>query len=88
MAGMGDSQLKMNSIAIAVGGGVRVGLEDNIWLDQDRKQLARNSDLLKRIRCLIEANHLLFHCLFVLFPGPGDCWEIRSVVHHDAQSIG
>ena len=31
MAGVGDAQLMMNSIAIAAGGGVRVGLEDNIW---------------------------------------------------------
>ena len=31
LAGIGDAQLTMNSIAIAIGGGVRVGLEDNIW---------------------------------------------------------
>ena len=30
LAGIGDSQLPMKSIAIAMGGGVRVGLEDNI----------------------------------------------------------
>tara|TARA_R110000868_G_scaffold134407_1_gene346367 strand:- start:18 stop:761 length:744 start_codon:yes stop_codon:yes gene_type:complete len=33
IAGIGDDQLKMNSLSIAVGGGVRVGLEDNIWYD-------------------------------------------------------
>lgn len=30
-AGVGNAQVVMNSIAIAYGGGVRVGLEDNIW---------------------------------------------------------
>jgi len=39
-----------------VGGGVRVGLEDNIWYDAKRTRLATNADLLRRIRGLIEAN--------------------------------
>ncbi len=56
LAGIGDAQLKMNSIAIANGGGVRVGLEDNIWHDEKRTRLAKNSDLLKRIHILAEAN--------------------------------
>lgn len=56
LAGIGDHQLKMNSIAIAIGGGVRVGLEDNIWYDSSRKKLARNIDLVKRIHILAEAN--------------------------------
>jgi 3-keto-5-aminohexanoate cleavage enzyme len=55
-AGIGDQQLKMNSVAIAIGGGVRVGLEDNIWYDSSRTILARNIDLLKRIHVLAEAN--------------------------------
>jgi 3-keto-5-aminohexanoate cleavage enzyme len=46
----------MNSLAIAFGGGVRVGLEDNIWYDSGRTRLARNADLLHRIRHLAEAN--------------------------------
>jgi uncharacterized protein (DUF849 family) len=49
LAGIGDSQLPMNSIAIAMGGGVRVGLEDNIYFDSQRTKLARNIDLLRRI---------------------------------------
>ena len=57
LAGIGDAQLKMNSIAIANGGGVRVGLEDNIWYDKDRTVLARNADLIKRIHLLAEANY-------------------------------
>jgi uncharacterized protein (DUF849 family) len=49
LAGIGDSQLPMNSVAIAMGGGVRVGLEDNIFFDDRRTKLARNIDLLRRI---------------------------------------
>lgn len=49
VGGIGDHQLKMNAIGIVDGGGVRVGLEDNIYFDADRAQLASNSDLVKRI---------------------------------------
>ncbi len=56
LAGIGDSQLTMNAIAIVAGGGVRVGLEDNIWYDQSRTRLARNSDLIRRIHFLAEAH--------------------------------
>lgn len=56
LAGIGDFQLMMNSIAIASGGGVRVGLEDNIWYDNARTKLATNSDLLHRIHRLAEAS--------------------------------
>jgi uncharacterized protein (DUF849 family) len=56
IAGVGDCQLRMNSVAIAMGGGVRVGLEDNIWYDQARTKLARNQDLVRRIHKLVAAN--------------------------------
>ena len=56
LAGIGVSQLKMNSLAIAVGGGVRVGIEDNIWYDNERTQLASNSDLLRRVHMIVNAN--------------------------------
>ncbi len=56
LAGIGDQQLKMNSVAIAIGGGVRVGLEDNIWYDSSRTKLARNIDLLERVHILAAAN--------------------------------
>jgi len=56
LAGIGDEQLKMNSVAIAIGGGVRVGLEDNIWFDIARTKLARNLDLIKRIHVIADAN--------------------------------
>ena len=55
LAGIGDYQWMMNSIAVVTGGGVRIGLEDNIWFDAARTQLATNSDLLLRIHKLAEA---------------------------------
>ena len=56
LAGIGDNQLMMNSVAIVSGGGVRVGLEDNIWFDRARTRLATNSELLLRIHKLAEAS--------------------------------
>ena len=56
IAGIGENQLMMNSVSIAIGGGVRVGLEDNIWYDSLRSKLATNIDLIKRIHVLAEAN--------------------------------
>jgi 3-keto-5-aminohexanoate cleavage enzyme len=49
LGGVGGSQVTVNSIAIVMGGGVRVGLEDNIWYDTQRERLASNSDLIHRI---------------------------------------
>jgi 3-keto-5-aminohexanoate cleavage enzyme len=57
LAGIGNDQLKINSVAIAIGGGVRVGLEDNIWYNSSRTRLASNADLIKRIHVLAEANN-------------------------------
>jgi 3-keto-5-aminohexanoate cleavage enzyme len=54
LGGIGNEQLKMNTLAIALGGGVRVGLEDNIWFDSDRKELATNKNLILRIHQLAE----------------------------------
>ncbi len=56
LAGLGVDQLKMNSLSIAIGGGVRVGIEDNIWFDTKKTQLASNIELLKRIHTLAKAN--------------------------------
>ncbi|MGB5271340.1 MAG: 3-keto-5-aminohexanoate cleavage protein [Eudoraea sp.] len=56
LAGIGNAQLKMNSLSIAIGGGVRVGLEDNIWLDSERTKLARNIELIERIHTIAKAN--------------------------------
>ncbi|MDB4491412.1 3-keto-5-aminohexanoate cleavage protein [bacterium] len=56
LGAVGTGQLKMNSLAIALGRGVRIGLEDNFWYDENRTQLATNSDLLIRINDIIRAN--------------------------------
>lgn len=56
LTGLGDSQLAVQASAIAMGYGVRVGLEDNIWFDSGRTQLASNSQLLKRIHKLLQLN--------------------------------
>ena len=56
LGGIGNAQLVMNTIAIATGGGVRIGLEDNIWYDNQRTQLATNTALVSRIRQIAEAN--------------------------------
>jgi 3-keto-5-aminohexanoate cleavage enzyme len=48
-AGLGDCQLTANTLALASGGGVRVGLEDNIYFDFERQKLASNRELVTRI---------------------------------------
>ena len=47
--GIGKFQLPVNVMSIAMGGHVRVGLEDNIYYDYDKKKLATNGDLVRRI---------------------------------------
>jgi 3-keto-5-aminohexanoate cleavage enzyme len=49
VTGIGDSQCRMNMIGIIAGDGVRVGLEDNIWFDEERTKLATNAMLVERI---------------------------------------
>ena len=53
LAGLGRFQLPVNAVAVAQGLGVRVGLEDNIWWDEERTRLATNRDLLQRVHDLI-----------------------------------
>lgn len=52
LAGIGQTQLPINAMAVAMGYGVRVGLEDNLWLDDSRKTLASNIELVSRIHQL------------------------------------
>ncbi len=47
--GIGKQQLAANMLAIASGGGVRIGLEDNLFFDTGRKLLATNASLVQRI---------------------------------------
>jgi 3-keto-5-aminohexanoate cleavage enzyme len=54
LAGLAGDQLKVNASAIAMGYGVRVGIEDNIWWDNKRTRLASNTELIKRIHNLMD----------------------------------
>ncbi len=56
IGGIGNSQFTSNQCAISLGYGVRIGLEDNIWYDDNRTVLASNIDLIKRIHRLIDVN--------------------------------
>ena len=47
--GFGPAQLIMNTASLIMGGGVRTGLEDNIWLDEGKTIVATNQDLVKGI---------------------------------------
>lgn len=47
--GIGRFQFPMHRLAIAMGGHVRVGLEDNLWYDDARTRLATNPMLVERI---------------------------------------
>jgi uncharacterized protein (DUF849 family) len=55
LAGLGENQLPINSLAIAMGYGVRVGLEDNIWYDKARTKLASNRELVDRVHMIAQA---------------------------------
>ena len=49
---LGRNQLPYAALAVLAGGNVRVGLEDNIWLD--RGVLATNADLVRRAVAIVE----------------------------------
>lgn len=54
-AGIGRFQFLVNSMAITMGGNVRVGLEDNLLWDQDTKEPATNVGLVQRLASLANA---------------------------------
>ncbi len=54
LGGIGDAQLKMNITGIINGGGIRIGLEDNIYFDKAKSIKCSNIDLLKRINEIAE----------------------------------
>lgn len=56
LGGLGKYQLMTNVIAIANGLGVRVGLEDNNWMDDKKTIKATNINLLKRVHELMVIN--------------------------------
>ena len=55
VGGIGNSQLTMNAMSIVAGGGVRIGLEDNIYYDEGRTELATNAKLIQRILSIASA---------------------------------
>jgi uncharacterized protein (DUF849 family) len=54
-AGIGRFQFAMNALGIVSGGHVRVGLEDNLFLDTSREQPATNGGLVDRVAALARA---------------------------------
>jgi 3-keto-5-aminohexanoate cleavage enzyme len=54
-AGTGRFQRFVNAMAVTMGGHARVGLEDNLWLDDERTQLATNQQLVQRLADLADA---------------------------------
>lgn len=49
VAGIGRYQTQANLLGIAMGDGVRVGLEDNLWFDDERTLPASNPLLVERV---------------------------------------
>lgn len=49
LAGIGRFQTRANALGVVMGDGVRVGLEDNLWLDAGRTRLATNEELVRRV---------------------------------------
>lgn len=52
LGGIGNAQIPVTAIASAIAPAVRVGLEDNLWLDANRKRLATNMEMLERVHQL------------------------------------
>lgn len=52
LAGLGRFQLDASALALALGGHVRIGIEDNIWFDRAREVPATNAMLVERIVAL------------------------------------
>lgn len=58
IAGLGKFQLRANVIGLALGGGVRLGLEDNIYFNEEKEELASNKSQLERINKIIDLMNL------------------------------
>ncbi len=52
-AGIGQFQLDANVMGLSFGGHVRVGLEDNLYFDREKKKVASNEKLIERIASII-----------------------------------
>jgi uncharacterized protein (DUF849 family) len=54
-AGIGRFQLPVNALAVAMGGHVRVGLEDNLYMDAAKREPATNIALVRRVTAIAHA---------------------------------
>jgi len=54
IAGLGAAQLPVAAVGAAMAPGVRIGLEDNLWIDNGRTELATNVGLVERVHRLAE----------------------------------
>jgi uncharacterized protein (DUF849 family) len=54
-AGIGRFQFPVNALAVAMGGHVRVGLEDALYMDAEKQRPASNPTLVERIVALAQA---------------------------------
>ena len=54
LAGMGQAQLPVAAMAAAAAPGIRIGLEDNFWLNKERTHHASNLDLVERVHRITE----------------------------------
>lgn len=48
IAGLGRQQFKANCFGMLEADGIRIGLEDNLWMDDARQELATNAGLVQR----------------------------------------
>ena len=48
--GIGQFQLPINMAALIMGGNIRIGLEDSIYYDFNKRELATNVQLIQRIK--------------------------------------
>jgi 3-keto-5-aminohexanoate cleavage enzyme len=55
LAGIGRFQARANGLGVVMADGVRVGLEDNLWLDDQRTMLATNGQLVARVAAQAKA---------------------------------
>jgi len=75
--GIGAAQLPANALGLLFGNGVRVGLEDFLWLDAERKQPATNAGMVERIRQLAAT-------FGKSFAGAGEVRKALGIGRHDA----
>lgn len=54
LGGIGSAQIPLSVLATAMAPAVRIGLEDNLWLNVSRTKLARNIEMIERVHQLLE----------------------------------